>query len=342
MSPRNALQIRAASLSHYDEVANRLGLTPSLMLRKVGLTPRMLASPSQLIPLESGLALLEISAKESGCSTFGLHMAEARVLSDFGPVSLLLTHQGSIRMALQMISQYRHLLNESLGMHVEDMGKTTLITEEIMSDYAGGTQQSTDMAIGVLMLIFRAILGEHWRPQAVHFTHAADSDVQVHRRLFGCPLHFNSDFNGLVCLKADMDRPNARADAGMASYAQSFLESMPQRQGHSVVHDVRRSVYLLLPMGRASVEQVASGLGMNVRTLQRRLDESGLSFSQVLNAVRCELAQRYITHTPHSMGRVAEQLGYSNLSSFTRWFSAQFECSPSQMRERSLAQTRSV
>ena len=68
--------------------------------------------------------------------------------------------------------------------------------------------------------------------------------------------------------------------------------------------------------------------------MQRRLDESGLSFSQVLNAVRCELAQRYITHTPHSMGRVAEQLGYSNLSSFTRWFSAQFGMPPATWRSR--------
>jgi AraC-like DNA-binding protein len=90
------------------------------------------------------------------------------------------------------------------------------------------------------------------------------------------------------------------------------------------------------------VEQVASGLGVNVRTLQRRLDDNGLSFSQLLNDVRCELAQRYITHTPHSMGRVAEQLGYSNLSSFTRWFTSQFGCSPSQMRERSPAQSSSV
>ncbi len=339
MGTRNALQVRAAVLSHYDGVAKRQGLHPPLMLRKVGLTPRMLASPSQLIPLESALALLEISAKESGCSTFGLQLAEARVLSDFGPISLLLTHQPSMRMALQTIAQYRHLLNESLGMHIEDAGKTTLIREEIMSDYPGGTQQSTDMAVGVLMLIFRAFLGEHWRPQVVHFTHPANGDLQVHRRLFGCPLHFDSDFNGLVCLKADIDRPNARADAAMASYAQSFIEAMPKRGQSSVVQDVRRSVYLLLPMGRASVEQIASGLGVNVRTLQRRLDESGLSFSQLLNEVRCELAQRYITHTPHSMGRVAEQLGYSNLSSFTRWFTAQFDCSPSRMRERSQEQT---
>ena len=342
MKARNALQVRAAVLSHYDEVAMRLGLNPQVMLRKVGLTPRMLASPSQLFPVESALALLEITAKESGSDTVGLQMAEARLLSDFGPIRLLLTHQPSSRMALQVIAQYRHLLNESLGMHIEDVGKTTLIREEIISNYQGSTQQSTDMAIGVLMLIFRAMLGEHWRPQAIHFTHAVNSDLQVHRRLFGCPLHFDSDFNGVVCLKADMDRPNARADAAMASYAQSFIEAMPKQGQRTVVQDVRRSVYLLLPMGRASVEQIASGLGVNVRTLQRRLDESGVSFSQVLNEVRSELAQRYITHTPHSMGRVAEQLGYSNLSSFTRWFTSQFGCSPSQMRERSPAQSSSV
>ena len=339
MSHRNALQVRTAVLSHYGDVAKNLGLSPHLMLRKVGLTPRMLASPTELIPFKSALDLLEISAKESGCSTFGLQLAEARLLSDFGPISLLLTHQPSIRMALQTIAQYRHLLNEALGMHIEDVGKTTLIREEIISDSPGGTQQSTDMAVGVLMLIFRAMLSQHWRPQAVHFTHPANSDLQVHRRLFGCPLHFNSDFNGLVCLKADMDRPNERADATMASYAQSFIEAMPKRGQSSVLQDVRRSVYLLLPMGRASVEQIASGLGVNVRTLQRRLDDSGVSFSEVLNEVRCELAQRYITHTPHSMGRVAEQLGYSNLSSFTRWFTSQFDCSPTLMRARGIDET---
>ncbi len=56
MNARSALQVRAAVLSHYDEVAKRLGLNPQVMLRKVGLTPRMLASPTQLIPVESALA----------------------------------------------------------------------------------------------------------------------------------------------------------------------------------------------------------------------------------------------------------------------------------------------
>ncbi len=333
MKTINSLQVRAAVLSHYHQVAKALGLNPTLMLRKVGLTPRMLASSTQLIPVESALALLDLSAHESGVDTFGLHMAAARVLSDFGPISLLLTHQSSIRMALHVLGQYRHLLNESLGMHIEDVGKTTLIREEIISNFRGNTQQSTDMAVGVLMLIFRAFLGDAWRPQAVHFTHPPNRDLRMHRQLFGCPLHFDSDFNGLVCWRADMDRPNARADAAMASYAQSFIEAMPKPGQSSIVHDVRRSVYLLLPMGRASVEQIASGLGMNVRTLQRRLDERGVSFSEVLGEVRAELAERYVAHTAHPMARVAEQLGYANLSSFTRWFTQRFGCSPTQRRQ---------
>lgn len=334
MNSQEDLQVRAAALSHYGEVAKRLGLSPQAMLRKVGLTTGMLASPTQLIPIRSAIALLELSAKDSGCDTFGLQMAEARLLSDFGPISLLLTHQASVRMALHTITEYRHLLNESLVMHIEDVGKSTLIREDVMTDLPGGAPQSTDMAVGVLMLLFRAILGEHWRPQAVHFTHKASQELQIHRRLFGCTPHFDSDFNGLSCTKLDMDRPNTRADAVMGNYARSFIDALPKRGQSSVVLDVRRSVYLLLPMGRASIEQIASGLGVNVRTLQRQLDDSGISFSQILGDVRRELAQRYIEHTTHPMGRVAEQLGYSNLSSFTRWFTQQFDCAPSEMRAR--------
>jgi len=118
----------------------------------------------------------------------------------------------------------------------------------------------------------------------------------------------------------------------MAKYAESFMDALPKPGRSSVVQDVRRSVYLLLPMGRASIEQVASGLGVNARTLQRRLDDAGVSFSTILNDVRRELAQRYIENTTYSMGRVAAMLGYANLSSFTRWFTAQFERAPSRLR----------
>jgi AraC-like DNA-binding protein len=85
-------------------------------------------------------------------------------------------------------------------------------------------------------------------------------------------------------------------------------------------------------MGRASVEQIAQGLGMNVRTLQRRLDSHSVTFSSLINDVRSELAQRYIVNQSYPLGRIAEQLGYANQSAFTRWFTAQFGVPPSALR----------
>jgi AraC-like DNA-binding protein len=331
-SKRSTSLKRAAVLSHYDEVARKLGLDPLPLLRKVGLTQQMLSVPTHMIPMDSTVALLDLTAQASGCDTVGLMMAEARTLADFGPITLLLMQQSSMRSALETISQYRHVLNEALGLYIEEIGKHTIIREEIVTDYPGNACQSSDMAVGVLMVLFRAFLGAQWRPQSVHFTRDAPSDVQIYKRLFRCPLQFSSDFNGVVCLTADLDKPNVGADAAMASYAKSFLEAMPQSSGNSVVQDVRRAVYLLLPMGRASLEQVSSGFGINERTLQRQLDKSGASFTNILNEVRRELAQRYIDHTTYSMGRIAELLGYSNLSSFTRWFNTQFQSAPSSKR----------
>jgi len=323
---------RAAVLAHYEEVARRLGLNPQPLLRKVGLTRQMIASPTNMIPMDSTVALLDLTAQASGCDTVGLMMAEARTLADFGPISLLLMQQASVRGALNTIAQYRHMLNESLGLYIEDAGRTTLIREEIVTSHPGDASQSGDMAVGVLMVVLRAILGPQWRPQSVHFTHPAPKDLQIHKRLFKCALQFDSDFNGVVCLTADLDRPNPQADAAMARHAQSFMDTLPKPGRSSVVQDVRRSVYLLLPMGRASIDQVASGLGLNPRTLQRRLDEAGVSFTTLLNDVRRELAQRYIDNTSYSMSRIAELLGYSSLSSFSRWFTTQFDHPPSHIR----------
>ena len=69
------------------------------------------------------VVLLEESAAGSGCDNFGLRMAESRQLSSFGVVSLLITHQATLRDALVTTIDYRYMVNESLAMQIEDAGK---------------------------------------------------------------------------------------------------------------------------------------------------------------------------------------------------------------------------
>lgn len=325
-------QVRAAALTNYFEVARQWNLDTQPILRKAGVTRSMLNDPEQRIPVASAMTLLEEAARVSGCQTFGLRMAEMRQFSDLGAISLLLTHQATLREALHTLIRYRHLMNDSLAVLLEDVGKTVILREEVVADGAQASRQAIELAIGILHRTCARLLGPNWNPFSVNFTHEAPDDPQLHRRVFRCKLKFRSDFNGIVCATADLDYPNPVADPKMAEYARRYLDTMPDAPAASCVLEVRKAAYLLLPIGRASIEQVAQGLGVNVRTLQRQLEAADTEFSALVGEVRRELVVRYLDNPGYSLARIAELLGYTMPSSFSRWFAAQFGVSPSQWR----------
>jgi AraC-like DNA-binding protein len=328
------VQVRAAALSNYAKVARQLGLDPNRMLREAGLSARALNVPDLRVPAAKVLALLEASAEKSGCLTFGLRMAESRRLSDFGAISLLITHQPTLRDVLVLVIRYRDLLNEALTIHLEDSGDLVIIREELVTESSQPARQSYELAVGTIFRLFRAILGPNWYPYSVNFTHPALTEGNVHRRLFGLNVKFDTEFNGIVCNSADLDRPNPAADPVMARYARQFLDTLPKTQPSSATPDVRKAIYILLPLGKVSSEQIAQSLGFNVRTLQRRLDDEKSSLSKLVDGVRRELAVRYLSNSRYQLIEIAEMLGYAQPSSFTRWFVAQFGVSPTRWQAR--------
>ena len=72
---------------------------------------------------------------------------------------------------------------------------------------------------------------------------------------------------------------------------------------------------------------------MNVRTLQRALEEEGEVFSYLLNGVRRDLVARYLKNESHSLTEISAMLGFSHSSAFSRWYSTQFGSSPRERRK---------
>lgn len=324
--------VRAAALSNFVEVARELGLDPIAAVRAAGIDPRALSEPEMRLPTADVALLLERAAEASNCPTFALRMARSRQLSQFGAISLLLTHQATLRETLATIIEYRNLLNESLALSLEEHDDLVILREELVVAPARPMPQAYELAVGAIFRVCHAQLGGRWRPYSVHFTHAAPPDLSVHRSLFGADVEFGSEFNGIVFGAADLDRPNPTADPALADYARTFVDSLPKAQGGSVAREVSKAVYLLLPVGRASIVQVAQGLGLNPRTLQRRLAAEGEEFSQLVDRVRRDLAIRYIANPAYSLAQIARMLGYGQHSSFTRWFTTAFGAPPAAWR----------
>jgi len=324
--------IRSALLVKYSEIARTLGVDPERMIHHVGGDRTCILSPDLHVP-ESWLAkVLESTEQASSCAAVGLLMAEAWRLSDFGPISLLLQHQPTLRHALGQLETYRHLLSESVTVHVEESDDIAIVHQQLITERPDPGRQPVELSVGALLSLMKSMLGGRWKPRSVHFSHPAPASLHNHHRLFGTGVEFGCDFDGIILDRQDLDRPNPLGDVNLSRYAREFLDHSPVGRQVSMASNVRRAVHVLLPRGRSGIDQVGEKLGLSPRTLQRRLEQEGEEFSSLVNEVRRALASRYLGDFRYPVSQVAILVGFSEVSTFSRWFSAQFGKSPTRWR----------
>lgn len=326
--------IRSACLTHYADVARAAGIEPMKLLRSVGLPAASLHDPDIRIASGGVRRLLEASAAAAGIDDFGLRLAERGGLSNLGPVALIVRDQASVGAAMEALARYIHVHNESIRIRIRHHGNMVAIAPTLILGRAVPARQSVELMIGVAYRILSAFLGPGWRPLDVHFVHPPPRNRDTYRRFFACNVAFGAEFDAILCPASDMDRSMPAADASMARYAQSYLDSIAARSA-DLEGKVRDLIAALLPTGRCSIERVAEHLGCDRRTVHRRLAASGLTFSDIVDAQRSELVVRLIEDPTRSLPAVAELLGFSAQSALARWFRERFGQSITQWRSQS-------
>ncbi len=161
-----------------------------------------------------------------------------------------------------------------------------------------------------------------------------------HRELlekhFGCRLHFKAGRNALVFRNADLHRSfithNEELLTVIGTQLDSELEARNTRQnvGEQVKDALRRS----LAGKRPTLQDVAQELGLGLRTLQRRLTDGGVSFQQLVEDTRRELARHYLKQTKVELNEAAFLLGFADANSFFRAFQVWEGTSPGEWRSR--------
>ena len=99
-----------------------------------------------------------------------------------------------------------------------------------------------------------------------------------------------------------------------------------------MAQEIEQSIRMLMPEGRATIGEVAHSLGTNLRTLQRRLEQENTSFSEVLDRVRIQQVSQLFANRQLRLTDVAHLLGYAGLASFSAWYCARFDKTPSEGR----------
>ena len=290
-----------------------------------------LTDPEMLVASKPMSRLLELAAERSGAEDFGLRMAANRRTSTMGVIGLALRNQATARKAMEMLVRYAWLQNELLRVRLEDQGDDTLLAFGM----AGWTdRQGAELVMGVGFRLLADLRGAGWRPREIRFLHAPPRSLESHRRFFGMTPLFNQEVLGLLLDREDLDKPTAAGDPSMAEPLNRYLEHLAAGRTASLRNQVVDLILSMLPNGGCTADRVAHRLGIDRRTLHRRLAAEGTSFTEILEGARGELATTLLANSDRPMQNVAETLGFGSRSAFGHWFRRNFDCSASRYRAR--------
>jgi AraC-like DNA-binding protein len=82
-----------------------------------------------------------------------------------------------------------------------------------------------------------------------------------------------------------------------------------------------------------TIDEICAKLGVSTRTLRRRLDERGTSYSSLVEDVRRKQAEELLRQTALSVEQIADSLGYAETASFTHAFKRWTGRPPSRFRQ---------
>jgi AraC-like DNA-binding protein len=150
---------------------------------------------------------------------------------------------------------------------------------------------------------------------------------------FGCLLQ-TADRNRVTFRPQDAAHPFLTEDSAMWESFEPALMKRITDQDHTAKASerVHSALLELLPGGRSGIDDVGSKLLTSRRTLQRQLLAEGLSFQDVLNRTRRELAEHYLRQDAITPGEVSWLLGFQDGNSFIRAFKGWTGSTPGQYR----------
>lgn len=161
---------------------------------------------------------------------------------------------------------------------------------------------------------------------------AAPAPRETYEAFLGLPVTFAANA-GLVFALADLERPVPGADPRLlelnAAYAEGLLRD--QNRSETLCAQVQAVIHRT-GFRTASAPAAAAELGLSVRSLQRRLNEAGVSFSMLRDETRMREAMILLTESRLSLAELALRLGYSEESAFSRAVKAWWGQGPRELR----------
>jgi AraC-like DNA-binding protein len=291
------------------------------LLRRSGLSHKQINDPDTRVEVRKQIKFLDVVAEVTGDELLGFHLSQSFDLRKIGLLYYVFASSDRLDEALRRAARYSSIVNEGVRLTLREKKEIDVVVE-----YSGVARHSDrhqmEFWIATLIRACRQITSRRLSADRVSFAHRGKVNAEL-SAFFGSEIRFGASVDEAVFSSSIRDIAIPSSDpylnALLLRYCELALKKQRARQS-SFGLNVENTIALLMPHGKAQISEVARKLGMGQRTLARRLASEGLTFSGVLQRLRCDLAKRHLADDDLSISKIAWLLGYQDVSAFTNAF----------------------
>ncbi|MDJ0706655.1 MAG: AraC family transcriptional regulator [Leptolyngbyaceae cyanobacterium MO_188.B28] len=321
--------------------ADQMELPVADLLAAIGLSRSMVANADERLPYSKLAALWREIARRTQNPSIGLQLAELTQLETFNVTGYAMSHSPTLGSALDRLVRYSRLLNEGMVFDLTVEAGIATLTYQVVNAALPLSAVSVGWSLANIMLWAKRSLGRDWPLLRVTLQQSAPVDLSAYHRIFQSPLAFDESMNTLVFQANWLNQPLLNADSGLCSlldrYAESLLLKLPQSE--SFVTTLQHLMAKEFRGREPKLDEIAAQMGYAPRTLQRKLQQAGRSFQQVLDDIRRKLACQYLKETSLTISEIAFLLGFSENTAFNRAFRRWTAMTPGEYRKRADSST---
>lgn len=286
-----------------------------------GIAPEMAGSPTLKLSLSAFCRLFEQSARLTKNDNFGLWFGNQFEPRDLGLWGYAAISAPTLGQALETLVELLPLHQESSSMRLfKDNDGLMRLEYRIDAPDITERRQDAELSLGMFLNVIRECLGPHWAPDEVHFEHPRPEGWKEHQRAFSAPVYFSQRSNALLLHPDVLATPMPARDARLMAAMRLCLKQLSDRTDlrAKVTDKIRGVVRARLADGVPTLDSVAHDLRLPLGVVVKELGYEGLSYKELIEQTRKELAISYISQRQLPLSEIAFLLGYSELSAFSR------------------------
>jgi AraC-like DNA-binding protein len=315
------------------------GIVLEPLLRSAGLSVSQINAPDGRIGVASQIMFLELASKALKDPLLGFRLARDVDLRQIGLLYYAAASSETLGDALDRAQRYTSIANAGVVLKCFKAGNFTIALR-----YAGvarhSDRQQMELLVTTLIRICRALTDRRLAPTAVRLVHRRLGESSELEKFFGCRIEFGADTDEIIFHKEAAQLHLVGADPYLNEILLRYCDqALTHRRSHasSLRITIENAITPLLPHGKGRLDAVAQKLGVSSRTLARRLTAEGLSFGEILNQLRFDLATHYLSEGKLSISQIAWLVGYQGVSAFSHACKRWTGMNPKRMRDKLLA-----